>query len=139
MPNVDLSSASASACRAGDADVHVTGAYSVCPGTPGIFNCQIRLTEDGLKNYKEIVKVFFQYVSLLRETPPQKWIFDEQKGLADVDFKFKEKTPASRFTSKISAVMQTPLPREWLLSGNSRQVLASPSQPATTQGADSWM
>lgn len=40
--------------------------------------------------------------------------------MADVDFKFKQKIPASRFTSKISAVMQTPLPREWLLSGHSR-------------------
>ena len=49
------------------------GAYSVCPGTPGIFGCQIRLTEDGLKHYKDIVIVFFQYVSLLREIPPQKW------------------------------------------------------------------
>src|SRR6187549_2810905 len=39
--------------------------------------------------------------------------------MADVDFKFKQKTPASRFTSKISAVMQKPLPREWLLSGQS--------------------
>ncbi|CZR61550.1 related to insulysin precursor (metalloendopeptidase) [Phialocephala subalpina] len=96
------------------------GAYPVCPGTPGIFNCQIRLTEDGLKNYKEIVKVFFQYVSLLRESAPQEWIFQEQKGLADVDFKFRQKTPASKFTSKTSAVMQTPLPREWLLSGHSR-------------------
>ena len=101
------------------ANISRVGAYPVCPGTPGIFNCQIRLTEDGLKNYKEIVKVFFQYVSLLRENPPQEWIFEEQKGLADVDFKFKQKTPASRFTSKISAVMQTPLPREWLLSGHS--------------------
>ncbi|RDW59715.1 LuxS metallohydrolase [Coleophoma cylindrospora] len=96
------------------------GAYSVCPGTRGMFSCQIRLTEDGLLHYKEIVKVFFQYVSLLRETPPQEWIFQEQKGMADVDFKFKQKIPASRFTSKISAVMQTPLPREWLLSGHSR-------------------
>ncbi|KAK8092120.1 LuxS/MPP-like metallohydrolase [Apiospora kogelbergensis] len=40
--------------------------------------------------------------------------------MADVDFKFKQKTPASRFTSKIAAVMQKPLPREWLLSGQSR-------------------
>lgn len=40
--------------------------------------------------------------------------------MADVDFKFKQKTPASRFTSKISSVMQKPLPREWLLSGQSR-------------------
>ncbi|KAL3417361.1 zinc protease [Phlyctema vagabunda] len=96
------------------------GAYPVCPGTKGIFTCQIRLTEDGLLNYKEIVKVFFQYVSLLRESPPQEWIFQEQKGMADVDFKFKQKIPASRFTSKVSSVMQTLLPREWLLSGHSR-------------------
>lgn len=73
-----------------------------------------------MQNYREVVKVFFQYVSLLRETPPHQWIFDEQKGLADVDFKFKQKTPASRFTSRISSVMQKPLPREWLLSGQSR-------------------
>lgn len=69
----------------------------------------------GLKNYKEIVKVFFQYVSLLRESQPEDWIWAEQKGMADVDFKFKQKTPASRFTSKISSIMQRPLPREWLL------------------------
>ncbi|KAK5990278.1 Insulin-degrading enzyme [Cladobotryum mycophilum] len=96
------------------------GAYPVCPGTPGIFEVQIRLTEEGLKVYPDIVKIFFQYVSLLREAPPQEWIFQEQKGMADVDFKFKQKTPASRFTSRISSVMQKPLPREWLLSGQSR-------------------
>ncbi|KJZ78997.1 hypothetical protein HIM_01770 [Hirsutella minnesotensis 3608] len=95
-------------------------AYSVCPGTPGIFDVQIRLTEEGLKNYPEIAKIFFQYLSLLRESPPQEWIFDEQKGMADVDFKFRQKTPACRFTSRISSVMQKPLPREWLLSGHSR-------------------
>lgn len=40
--------------------------------------------------------------------------------MADVDFKFREKTPASRFTSRVSSVMQKPLPREWLLSAHSR-------------------
>ncbi|KAI1168102.1 peptidase M16 inactive domain-containing protein [Nemania serpens] len=96
------------------------GAYNVCPGTPGIFDCQVRLTKEGLKNYKEVAKVFFQYISLLRQTSPQEWIFNEQREMADVEFKFKQKTPASRFTSKISSVMQKPLPREWLLSGQSR-------------------
>ncbi|KAI1096322.1 ubiquitin carboxyl-terminal hydrolase-like protein [Rostrohypoxylon terebratum] len=92
------------------------GAYSICPGTPDIFDCQIRLTKEGLKHYKEVVKAFFQYVSLLRQTPPQQWIFDEQKGMSDVDFKFKQKTPASRFTSYTCAMMQRPSPPEWLLS-----------------------
>ncbi|OAA74612.1 a-pheromone processing metallopeptidase Ste23 [Akanthomyces lecanii RCEF 1005] len=96
------------------------GGYSLCPGTPGIFDVQIRLTEEGLKNYTEIAKIFFQYVSLLRQSPPQEWIFQEQKGMTDVNFKFRQKTPASRFTSKVSSVMQKPLPREWLLSGHSR-------------------
>ena len=40
--------------------------------------------------------------------------------MAEVDFRFKQKSPASNFTSKISSVMQKPLPREWLLSGHSR-------------------
>ncbi|KAJ2906233.1 ubiquitin carboxyl-terminal hydrolase-like protein [Zalerion maritima] len=96
------------------------GTWPVCPGTPGIFDCQIRLTEEGLKNYKEIVKVVFQYIAMLRETPPQEWIFEELKLIGDVDFKFKQKTRASGFTSKLSAVMQKPIPREWLLSGHSR-------------------
>ena len=39
--------------------------------------------------------------------------------MADVEFKFREKTPASRFTSRTSTVMQKPIPREWLLSGSS--------------------
>jgi insulysin len=58
---------------------------------------------------------------MLRNSPPQEWIFQEQKGMADVDFKFKQKTPASRFTSKTSSVMQKPLPREWLLSSRLRK------------------
>ncbi|KAB5513443.1 Metalloenzyme, LuxS/M16 peptidase-like protein [Coniochaeta sp. 2T2.1] len=91
-------------------------AHPICPGTPGVFEIQIRLTEEGLENYKEVVKVIFQYVSMLRDMPPQGWIFQEQKRMADVDFKFKQKTPASVFTSKTSAVMQRPISREWLLS-----------------------
>ena len=93
------------------------GAMPICPGA-ALFNVSIRLTEDGLKRYDEVVKVVFQYISLIRESRPQEWIVDEMKGMAEVDFRFKQKTPASSFTSKLSSVMQKPLPREWLLSGS---------------------
>jgi insulysin len=95
-------------------------ARPVCPGTVGIFQYEVLLTEEGLEHYQEIVEIIFQYISMLRETPPPKWIFDEQKGMSDIDFKFKQKTLASDFTSRISSVMQKPLPREWLLSGHSK-------------------
>ncbi|KAF6513078.1 hypothetical protein HZS61_007366 [Fusarium oxysporum f. sp. conglutinans] len=96
------------------------GASPICPGAPGTFDVEVLLTEEGLENYPEIVKIFFQYISLLRESPPQEWIFQEQKKMADIDFMFEQKTPACDFTCRISSAMQKPLPREWLLSGHSR-------------------
>ncbi|KGM92239.1 uncharacterized protein PADG_11423 [Paracoccidioides brasiliensis Pb18] len=94
------------------------GALALCPGS-ALFTISVRLTEDGLKHYEEIVKVIFQYISLIKSRAPEEWIFDEMKNLAEVDFKFKQKSPASRFTSSLSSVMQKPYPREWLLSGPS--------------------
>jgi insulysin len=94
------------------------GSSPVAPGQ-ALYCIEVRLTEDGLKNYLEIVKVIFQYIYLLKKQPPQQWIFDELRGMADVNFKYKQKTPASKFTSNIARVMQKPIPREWLLSGTS--------------------
>lgn len=91
-------------------------ARPISPGTPDIFEVQITLTEEGLKNYKEVVKVVFEYIALLLETEPQEWIFEEQKGLAEINFKFREKTQSYRFTSQLSSLMHKPLPRECLLS-----------------------
>lgn len=95
------------------------GANPICPGS-AFFEIGIRLTPDGLKNYQEVAKTVFQYISMMRETPPLEWMYDEQKNMADVEFKFKQKSPASRFTSRLSGVMQKPLPRNWLLSGTSK-------------------
>lgn len=93
-------------------------ASSVAPGTPGIFQCEIQLTEQGLQNYREVVKVVFQYIALIKDGPPQEWIFEEAKKMASVDFKFKQKTPASSFASGTSSTMHKPIPREWLLSNS---------------------
>lgn len=92
------------------------GAMDICPGS-AFFTVSIRLTADGLKEYREIVKVVFQYIALIKQATPQQWIVDEIKGMTEVDFRFKQKSPASDFTSRLSSTMQKPLPREWLLSG----------------------
>jgi insulysin len=95
-----------------------SGAMPICPGS-AFFTISVRLTEDGLLHYREVVKTIFQYIAMIKERTPEQWIFDEMKNLAEVDFRFKQKSPASRFTSRLSSVMQKPFPREWLLSGNS--------------------
>lgn len=94
------------------------GAMPICPGS-AFFTISVRLTEDGLREYQEVTKVIFQYISLMKENPPQQWILDEIKGMSEVDFRFQQKSPASSFTSKVSSIMQRCYPREWLLSGSS--------------------
>ncbi|KAJ5318143.1 hypothetical protein PENANT_c043G01376 [Penicillium antarcticum] len=93
------------------------GAMPICPGS-AFFTVSVRLTPDGLKEYQEVAKVVFEYIAMIKQREPEQWIFDEMKNLAEVDFRFKQKTPASRFTSRLSSVMQKSLPSEWLLSGS---------------------
>ncbi|OQV04887.1 Peptidase M16 inactive domain-containing protein [Cladophialophora immunda] len=69
------------------------GYHPVCPGS-AFFEIDISLTPDGLKNYHEVVKIVFR---------------------------FRQKSPASRFTSAVSCVLQKPdLPRNLLLSSTSK-------------------
>ncbi|KAH0368926.1 putative metalloprotease, partial [Aureobasidium melanogenum] len=94
------------------------GPMNICPGTSH-FSISIRLTEDGLKNYQEVVKAVFQYLAMVKEHPPQEWIVDEMAKLAEVDFRFRQKIPASRTVSALSGVMQKSFPRDKLLSAQS--------------------
>lgn len=91
----------------------------ICPGT-AFFDIDIRLTPDGLQQYHEILKVVFNYIAMMKEEPPQEWIFDEMKRMGEVNFRFRQKSRAVTFTYSTSSVMQKPLPRNWLLSGSSR-------------------
>ncbi|KAF2465191.1 LuxS/MPP-like metallohydrolase [Lindgomyces ingoldianus] len=92
------------------------GGSSMCPGS-GLFNINVKLTEDGLTHYKEVTKVIFQYIAMIRAQPPQKWVVEEQIRMSEVDFRFKQKSPPSRTTSALGSVMQKPYDRKMLLSG----------------------
>ncbi|KAH8732027.1 Metalloenzyme, LuxS/M16 peptidase-like protein [Phaeosphaeriaceae sp. PMI808] len=92
------------------------GGSTLCPGS-GLFSISVKLTEEGLKNYKEVAKVVFQYIGMIREKEPQKWIVDEQMQISEVDFRFKQKSPPSRTASSLAGIMQKPYDRKMLLSG----------------------
>lgn len=94
------------------------GGSSLCPGS-GLFSISVKLTEEGLRNYKEVVKVIFQYIGMVREKPPQEWIVDEQIKISEVEFRFKQKSPPSRTASSLAGTMQKPYDRRMLLSGPS--------------------
>lgn len=94
------------------------GGSTLCPGS-GVFSINVKLTEDGLKNYKEVAKLIFQYIGLIRDQPPQEWVVEEQMRIAEVAFRFKQKSPPSRTASGLAGTMQKPYDRKALLSGPS--------------------
>lgn len=94
-----------------------SGSESLCPGT-ALFQIVVSLTPSGLDNYREIIKTIFHYIGLLKEQPPQQWIFDEMAGLEEVSFKFRQKSPASGTVSRYSVMMQKPYPRDDLLKAS---------------------
>lgn len=94
-----------------------SGSAPICPGT-GLFTVRLSLTEEGLKHYQEITKIFFQYVAMLKEQPPLEWIVSELMKLAEVEFRFRQKSQPSDTVSRLSGYMQKPWRREWLMSGS---------------------
>jgi insulysin len=92
------------------------GGCTLCPGA-GVFTVYILLTEEGLNRYKEITKLVFQYIGLMRDQPPQEWVVKEQMQISQVKFRFKEKSPPSQTTSDLAGIMQGPYDRRMLLSG----------------------
>ncbi|RHZ80650.1 hypothetical protein Glove_134g40 [Diversispora epigaea] len=83
-----------------------------------VFKISIDLTEEGLVNYEDIVKICFQYINMLKQIDPkeQERIFNEVKTIASIDFRFLEKCWPSNYTSELSTYMQRPYPREHILS-----------------------
>ncbi|GKT61114.1 A-pheromone processing metallopeptidase Ste23 [Colletotrichum tofieldiae] len=89
-------------------------------GSVNLLDMRVNLTEEGLEHYKEVVNIIFQYISLLRAEPLQKWRFEEFRFMDDTNFKWQEKTSSIDFTKNTSLYMQdAPEPR-WLLSWPSR-------------------
>lgn len=77
----------------------------------GFFDVTVDLTQDGLQHVDDIVLCVFQYLRLLRATPPQRWIFDECRHLADMQFRFKDKEKPIKLVSDVVHSMQLyPLP-----------------------------
>jgi insulysin len=93
------------------------GTNPVCPGD-ALFSISIRLTEDGLKHYQDVTKTVFEYIAMLKEQKLlPRWVFEEIAVMSEVDFRFKQKSNASKTTSALSAAMQRPYDRDHIISG----------------------
>ncbi|PWA98415.1 insulinase (Peptidase family M16) family protein [Artemisia annua] len=70
-----------------------------------VFDMCIHLTDSGLDKINEIIGFVYQYIKLLRQVPPQEWIYRELQDVANMDFTFAEEQPQDEYAADISANM----------------------------------
>ena len=72
------------------------------------FNINVEMTEQGLKNYAQILTIIFQYIEMMKHQLSLgvlKWIFHECQLLGETNFRFKEQSAPSRYTSRLASQM----------------------------------
>jgi insulysin len=70
------------------------------------FSLSMGLTREGLQHVNDIPAYVFRYVELIRGQGIAKWIFEEQRKIADISFRFQEQTSAIRYVSALASNLQ---------------------------------
>ena len=71
----------------------------------GTFEVTISLTESGLENYQRIGAWLFALIRQISEEGVTSWVFDEQRKLAEIDFRFREDVEAYTLVRAFAARM----------------------------------
>ena len=67
-----------------------------------MFGIKMDLTNQGIDQVNEIIKIVFQYLNMLRSEGTKKWIFDECSVLKEITFDYKEKEKPRDYVSNIA-------------------------------------
>ena len=84
----------------------------------GFFKVNMFLTQDGQEHVDEIVTLLFQYLQMLREVGPLKWVFDENTKIRNTHFHYKDKGEPLSYTCQLAHDLHY-YPLEEVLSGPS--------------------
>ncbi|XP_017891518.1 insulin-degrading enzyme isoform X2 [Ceratina calcarata] len=65
----------------------------------------VDLTEEGIQHVDDIVLLTFQYINMLKEQGPVEWIYNEYRDIANMNFRFKEKSHPCDYVSGIAQIL----------------------------------
>ena len=86
-----------------------------------LFTLTLSLTPLGMKNQDKILELAFQWITLIRETPPErmKQYHDELRQISETNFRFRENGDPTDFCSSAAELLFSSDPAQ-LLIGSSR-------------------
>ena len=70
------------------------------------FMVNIQLTEEGEKEYLKITQAVFQYIELLKQQGIKESLYNEEKQLSEISFRFQEQAEPIHLVSHLSSQMQ---------------------------------
>lgn len=92
----------------------MAGAYEVSIGQ-NKFQIVIDLTVEGLAQYKKVIEAVFAFIKLMDKSPVQKFVFEEQTTMSEINFKYQQKASARSTTCSLAKALHLPYPRERIL------------------------
>ncbi|XP_077390047.1 nardilysin b isoform X2 [Festucalex cinctus] len=85
--------------------------------TYSIFSVSITLTDQGFRNFYQVVHLVFQYLKMLQTLGPQRRIYEEIQKIEANEFHYQEQTDPIEFVENICENMQL-FPKEDFLTGD---------------------
>ncbi|GBP69439.1 Insulin-degrading enzyme [Eumeta japonica] len=74
------------------------------------FGVQMDLTEDGVEHVDDIIKLMFQYINMVKDEGPQRWIWEESRDLMAMEFRFKDtQEPRSFVAGYVHSLQEFPM------------------------------
>ncbi|MEM9620317.1 MAG: insulinase family protein [Pseudomonadota bacterium] len=67
-----------------------------------MLSVSIRLSQSGEAHIDAITDALFQYIDLIKATPPQAWLYAEQARVAELSFRFQEKSNPMGFVYQMA-------------------------------------
>ena len=77
---------------------------------------EISLTETGYANLERVNELTFRYINLLKQSPPESWRYAEQARVAELGFRFQEKSSATGFVYRTAPAFMHYPPSEVLVA-----------------------
>ncbi len=73
----------------------------------GSFHFDIELTDKGVKEWKQVLRYFYAYVEMMNKEGYKKYLYNERKTMADIDYFYREPQEGGGVASDYAMKMQT--------------------------------
>ena len=71
----------------------------------GEFHIKIDLSEEGMKQYKKVVQLFYIYIDMLKKSGYPEYIYREMKVMGEIEYVHREHMEGSDFASYLASKM----------------------------------